>query len=410
MSQRNVIVLGAGISGLFTASQLQAAGLSVIVLEARSRVGGRIWSEIFDGIVLERGAEFIHGDSVATWRLLKEMKLDHREGPVHHSYLHRGKYEDCNSKFASEIEQVFEVISLRYGSDISIKEAFQDLSLEFSSESLEMAYSMLLSLEGADENLSLSGLEWKDADCGFLPKNFFVSQGYSRICEHLGNGLEIELDSEVTSICWNSSDFCRVTTSDGREYEAAQLVVTFPLGVLKSNSVNFNPKLPESKLFAIEKLGMSKHVKQHLIFDEKFWNLSEFIETDGISRSWWARDDAPVLSSLSGGRVVNMIAAMSPEERVQTALRELAPAFGEEIFQRFQREIFTDWSRDSFSLGGYSYNPKGASTLRKTLAEPLSSKLFFAGEATCFDGDFGTVHGTIESAKRCAKELLSTQR
>src|SRR3954452_11965421 len=82
--ERDVVIIGAGPSGLTAATELQRAGLSVAVLEARDRVGGRTWTDVIDGAMLEIGGQWVSPDQSALLELLGELGLEtysrYREG------------------------------------------------------------------------------------------------------------------------------------------------------------------------------------------------------------------------------------------------------------------------------------------------------------------------------------------
>ena len=115
---------------------------------------------------------------------------------------------------------------------------------------------------------------------------------------------------------------------------------------------------------------------------------------------------APILTAWAGGHAADrLLAEGAPAER---ALDSLATAFGlkrREIDRLVDSAHMHDWQADPFSRGAYSYAAVGGKNAHTALGRPISSTLFFAGEATSGD-QTGTVAGAIASGKRAAREVL----
>lgn len=407
----DVAVIGAGIAGLITASQLQQHGMRVIVLEARERIGGRIHSELRHGTVAELGAEMIHGKEVATWDLVRRHNLSTFEGPQAEHFVVQGELHTDGSPFAKEVQLVLQALSTRYGEDVPLGSALASLAeAGHNRAALTMAKRMLVGLEGADQELSLDGLQWRDEKSSFLPQNFCVAEGYQTLCHHLASSLNVMLQTEIRSIEWGSAGRCTAVASDGRRWIAKRVVVTVPLGVLKSGLISFQPQLPLPTQSAIHTLGMGKAVKCALWFRTRCWKLTGFIETDGAIGSWWPRADQPLISSLTGGEPAALLCSLNDTQRRELALGELEIALGPEVRSQIVDFMFVDWINDPYSRGGYSFNHPGINNSRRVLATPIERTLFLAGEACCYDGDYATVHGAIESAYRCVNEVLTATR
>jgi monoamine oxidase len=405
----DAIIIGAGISGLVVASILSDAGYKVCVLEARDRIGGRIHSLTKHGLLTESGAEMLHGKGSVAYSYVQKAGLTIVPGPNQHHYLSRKSHYDPASSFAHHVEAVFERLSTLYREDLSLAEAIAQSSADAEPEVIAMVDSMVRSLEGADDltsprPLSVRGLGWKGCEDTFLPENFLVKEGYQALAQRLAVGLEVRLSSPVTTIHWSKAT-CRVETPS-QSLIGKVAIVTVPLGVLKKEALSFYPSLPVLMTDAIRAIGMSSHVKMVFYFKERWWPFEGFLETDGMIGSWWGRGDIPVLSTLTGGNRARTLADMNPRQRTQFALKELSSVWGPACLEGLLSVDFINWIHDPWALGGYSHNTVGMGNARKVLATPIEGRLFFAGEATCFDGDHATVHGAIESAERCAREAL----
>lgn len=410
----DVIVIGAGVSGLVAARELTKAGLKVKIVEARSRIGGRVYSIEHNGLLAECGAEMIHGSDSSIWRYISAAGLTTLPGPSTSSYLLRSTFHRTDSPFGREIVRFFETIAGScYHEDISIQEAIARLGSRFSSDVTSMAESMLLVLEGAPHtnngpNLSCLGLAWKECATSFLPENFVIREGYGALVEYLARNLDILLSAPVSTVTW-APDFCKVTTPIGELY-SRKVVVTVPLGVLKAQAIAFEPSLPDLTHRAIQAIGMSNHMKMVFWFEKRWWPFDQFLESDGVVGSWWGRADQPILSTLTGGTRATKLARISPALQANVALAELTPLLATQNSSQLLAIESVDWSSDQWTRGGYSFNTVGMGAARKDLSTPINNCLFFAGEATCYDGDHATVHGAIDSGERCAREILTSMQ
>ncbi len=410
----DVLVVGAGIAGLYLASLLVERGLTPVVLEARDRIGGRIHSVRIGDDLFEYGAEMVHGLSSSVWPLARKAGLTTVLGPNLHSYCAEGRFHGHDSDFAKEIDNVFEKLGLLYKEPLSLYDALERIAPHPHTAAMRLITRMLISLEGVsgehpDELLSVQGLEWKGSEDSFLPENHLIVEGYQSLCTSLqrdlnARGVAVLLNNEVKQIAY-SNNACQVSTI-AATYHSRTAILTMPLGVLKAGAVRFSPELPKSHVNAIAHIGMSSHAKLFLRFAKVCWPTDGFLETDGLIGSWWMRSDRPIITSLTGGNRAEKLTAMSAQEREAVALQELSAAFGSVVKQEYVATSFVDWTSDPFSRGGYSYNTMSTGHARRALAMPLQNALFFAGEATCFDGDHGTVHGAIDSAMRCADQVL----
>lgn len=406
----DVIIIGAGIAGLVSARELSARGARVVVLEARERIGGRIHTVRSGHTLIERGAELLHGDDTAAARYAREAGLTIVPGPHTHSYLHGGALHPPTGPFGRAVDRIFQRLAASYGEDRPFEEALSLAGRDVDPHAVRMVRSMVHSLEGVEpvggHHLSIRGLAWEGSDAPFLPENFAIREGFGALIEYLAAPLPIILNAPVSAIHWARGS--AEVRAGGIAYRSSAVIITVPLGVLKASSISFSPALPYSTQQAIAAVGMSIHCKMLLHFTSRWWPFDGFLESEGPFGSWWGCRDGGVLSSLTGGAGARALMTMSTEDRLSSALRELAPLGTPPGGHELIGHDFVDWSSDPWSRGGYSCTMTGLGSARRTLATPIENTLFFAGEATCFEGDHATVHGAIESAERCVDELLPT--
>jgi len=253
---------------------------------------------------------------------------------------------------------------------------------------------------------------WFDSGDAYSGSESLFLDGYRVLVEHLSRGLDIKLGQVVTQI--DRSGEKVVVTSGEQSYRAAQVIVTLPLGVLKSGAVTFRPELPQEKLEAIEGLGVGVLNKCCLRFSEPFWDTEmDWINYVPEQHGRWAEwvslarvTGAPILMGFNAADFGREIEGWTDAQIVQDAMKTLKVMFGEAIPEPIDW-VITRWATDSFALGSYSCNVLGASPpMRGDLASSVDGKLFFAGEAT--DEQFyQTVHGAYASGLRAANEAIA---
>ena len=251
---------------------------------------------------------------------------------------------------------------------------------------------------------------YNDGD-GFAGDQRTFPTGYGSILDGLAEGLDIRLKTPVCQIDYGAA-VVKVQTSDG-DFEADAVVVTVPLGVLKTGSIRFQPELPRAKRAAIERLGMGLLNKLVVRFDKAFWPAKDALAFLDDRPDQWPHyfnlqrlSGQPVLVAFKGGRDARADERRTDEELLATMVAQLRSAFGSAVGEP-TASYRTRWSSDPWSGGSYSFLRVGSSSLdRETLAAPLASRLFFAGEATHRD-HAATVHGAYLSGLRAAQSIFA---
>lgn len=420
--RERVIVVGAGIAGLAAATELRTRGFDdILVLEARDRIGGRIWTDaIGDAIPVDLGASWIHGmkgnpiTSLARANAIETSATDYGNRAV---YFHNGGEPPLR---ADEVLAGFRRLARRRP-DASLAAAHGDYLAATRLDEGERRYlqhqlhTIVEHEFGADiADLSLRSIAGGEA---FQGRDAVFPTGYARIVDALIPGLDIRCGQAVTAIDYSASPGSPVVVSTAADtFEADMVVVTIPLGVLKHGAVSFLPALPADKQRAIERLNMGVLNKTCLLFDDVFWKKdAEFIGYVGAQPGRWAETlslyphtGVPMLVMFNAGASALEIESLSDDETVARALAALTDMHGAAPPPKDAR--VTRWRSDPWSRGAYSYVPVGATFAQYAeLGAPVGDRLFFAGEATSEDYP-ATVHGAYLTGLRAARQAADRHR
>jgi monoamine oxidase len=414
----DVIVIGAGVSGLAAAQRLQTAKFRTLTLEARDRIGGRIQTDRGSGTALDMGASWIHGtrgNPVA--RLLKDNGASLYKTDFHSNTLYHNGQKVNESKagtfFCKALDDFYRSIMRRKAAvahDESVEVAFahylrrNNISGEQERVLRHILCAEIESTYGA--NMSNLSLKWFHEDEEYSGGNVFVASGYDALANELSRDLDIRLRSPVSGI---RDEGASVAVSAGsREYQSDYVVVTVPLGVLQKGVIDFSPELSNVKQKALKGLGMGNLHKTFVEFSDDFWDNTQTIDVvhDGVKWREFINlskeTGRPILLALNGGEAASELLHMSRDNiagEIFSVLRDAYPNATRPL-----GVTTTEWERDPFSYGSYSIVPVGGSLeMYDDLAKP-QGRIFFAGEHT--NGSYpATVHGAYLSGIRAAKSL-----
>jgi monoamine oxidase len=452
MEDSSVIIVGAGAAGLAAARDLSVAGHQAIVLEARDRIGGRIftWKSSEFPLPIELGAEFVHGKSPALWDLAGRAHLELNETSDSHWYFEDGKLSKSHD-FWKHIEELNDRMK-SCASDQSLKDFLSTLPDDDDTRrAKDMVTRYVQGFHAADiDRIGIHGIVKANeaADDIEGDKSFRFMTGYDSLINALcaeseSYGAKIHLNTIVREIGWSNQRIEVVCEHDNRliSFAAAVAIITLPLGVLQKNdenpAVRFIPELPAHTRRAIKTLVMGNVLRIVLCFRERFWEaakawdqhgtLISFRDTgfihypDAPIPTWWTQLPlrAPVLVGWTGGPRADILIdrenfepqsgtpATIDANILDRAIESLARIFNlskARVRDQLEASYHHEWGQDPFSRGAYSYVPVNGLAHQRELSQPIADRLFFAGEATSV-GHIGTVHGAIQSGQRAAREV-----
>jgi monoamine oxidase len=405
----DVIVIGAGAAGLAAAHELARAGQSVLVLEARDRVGGRCWTRHMPGleIPVEVGAEFIHGEAKVTFALLKQAGMSAVDSVREQRYLADGRLRTGDAFAAAQRA----IGKARLDRDISFDQFLARRRVP--ARTKELARMMVQGFDAADpRRVSAKSIieEWGGGSLGDTQPR--PQGGYGALMGWLANaivarGARLHLGAAVTSLKWSRGEATIGGTFAGERFaaRAQRAIVTLPLGVLQHGPL----RLPQ-KREALRKLASGPVVRVALRFHEPFWQkrapgVAFFHSPAAPFPTFWTPLPmrAPLLTCWAGGPKAAKLTGAPERKLIRAALASVESVFGR--VAGLAAVHVQDWYNDPLSRGGYSYVLVGGEGAREALAAPLDDTVFFAGEATDSE-EAGTVAGALRSGQRAAREVL----
>jgi monoamine oxidase len=412
---KRVIIIGAGISGLAAAKKLQEKGFTVTVIEAQDKIGGRLRTNRTLGVAFDEGASWIHGTNGNPLTELAQqagMTSAITDDDSFIAYDLGGELisENLYSQTENEYYSILETLKNSGSLNQSFETVFNNLYPNYSNNRLwKFFQSAFLTFDRGDLN-NTSSLYYNEGE-EFGGDERISTNGFDTIPSFLANGLNIQLNQRVSKIDY--SDIKVKVTHNGTISEADYVVVTVPLGVLKSGNIQFIPTLPTAKQNAIQKVGMNCVNKFLLTWNTAFWDDEQYIAytpdiKDKFNYFVNVKKFHPSVNALMTFAYADYARAtetMSDNDVIEDIMSHLRDIYGNGI-PNPTNMLRTKWQTNENTFGSYAYTAVGTEMEHfDDLAAVVNDKLFFAGEHTHIDY-FSTAHGAYLSGIREADKII----
>ena len=439
------VIVGAGAAGLAAARALDEAGEEIVVLEARDRIGGRVWTMRPPRVTVpvELGAEFLHGETPEIDRIARETGLRAVDVAGRRWTSAAGRLRIMDD-FWERLDRVMSRLDEEREPDRSFAAAVARMR-SIAAADRKLAIQFVEGFHAADTH---DASERALADGG-SPREDVRERRIGRILDGFDTVLSalaapvldrVRLGSLVTGIRWRKGHVEVDATNPGGEplptIVARTAIITVPLGVLlapagAAGGIAFDPAIPE-RLEPASRLRMGTVLKVVMHADSPFWADRAMAKRIGDERLdtlaflhgttptafpvWWTPYPvrAPVLVAWRGGPMAaELSTALTHDEIVAAAIDSFATLTGlrtREVRRHLVAAYTHDWHNDPFARGSYSYVGVGGAEASAQLARPLQGTLYFAGEHADREGRNGTVHGAMASGEHAAASVLRRKK
>ena len=380
----DVVVVGAGAAGLAAAGTLMDRGLSVVVLEARDRIGGRAFTETETfGVPYDQGCHWLHNAYMNPWVAYgQENGFDVYPSPGGGvtvdgtEEVSDADYAAMSKTYRGAKKAMFD--AGREGRDVDAASVVDSTAPWATQIACWIGgWNMGKDLDG------ISTLDYWHGEAG--SENWFCKQGFGALVAHYGQGLPVQLETPVTAIDW-SGEGVTVETSAGT-LSAKAVIVTVSTGVLGADLIRFTPALPDDKQESFQRISMGTYNHIALQFskdisgigDDTYWDY----RTDTI-------DAVGFLTNISGthlnfgyvgGSFGRQLIEQGADAAIDFGLGELKKHIGSDIEKDFVKGNYTMWDKDPWTLGSYASAEPGYYHMRDVLRRSEGDRIYFAGEA-----------------------------
>lgn len=421
----SIIIIGGGAAGLMCAYELSKHNMQITVLEAKHRLGGRIYTE-YDSTFsqpIETGAEFIHGNLPVTLDLLKEAGIKYHAITGGMFHVENGKFRKQKDFIDGWNSVMKQMASLKQ--DMPLNEFLNNFFADKKYQQLcESVKGFAGGFDLADVfSASTKSLyrEWSNE----MEHQYRINGGYKKLIDYLetqckNNGCVFNLHCCAKKISWSTNEV-NVLTMCSRIFKGSKIIFTVPVSVLQAaandeNYIEFEPAIPKH-IEAAKSIGFGAVIKVILEFTESFWKEKEknagFIFMDEEIPTWWTQlpVENNLLTGWLGGAKASALKNKTDEEILNKAIQSLSNAF-EISFENLKLKLkafkIANWCKEPDINGGYSFNTIKTIEATKLLRQPVNETIFFAGEALFEGTPGGTVEAALSNAKKTVEQVLKT--
>jgi monoamine oxidase len=409
-SNVDVAIIGAGAAGLGAANALKDSGLSVIVLEARDRVGGRAHTiQPAPDVVFDVGCGWLHSADKNTFVPIAEklgFEINKDLPPWRERAYGKAFPHDDRADFIRALDEFYDRAEM--AAEKARRENRDEpanLYLEPGNRWNPMIDAISTYINGAElDRVSILDMDAYE-DTNF---NWRVRRGYGALIAAYGASCPLALNCAVTLID-HSAKQLRIETSRGT-LTAGKVIVTVPTNLMADEAIRFQPALP-AKVDAARGLPLGLADKVTLALAEP-----EALPKEGNLRAATMRTEMgtyhlrpfgqPCIEGFFGGRFARKLEDAGDGAICAAAIDEIVGLLGNDFRSKLKPLAQSRWAHDPWARGSYSHALPGHAGNRAVLAAPVDGRLFFAGEATS-PNFFSTAHGARDSGERAAREVLA---
>jgi monoamine oxidase len=403
----DIVIVGGGAAGIGAARELAGSGLSTLLLEANSRLGGRAWTLEVAGLDLDLGCGWLHSAEKNAW-----VGIANAAGiPLDRSVAAWGtQYRDLGFSAAERAaaRAAFDAWTLRLADVPATSDRASD-ALDPASPWNDYIRAIVSFISG-DSLEQTSVADYLTYFESATDTNWRTRAGYGAlIAGSFPEGVALRLATPVESIELAATGVTLTTPQGSVRARAAILCVS--TAVLAGDTIKLPAALEPWRTAATRlPLGRDEKFFLEITADAPFEDETQVLGNprDRRTASFYIRPlGRPVIECYFGGEGARIVEDGGPALGFAVALDQLAALFGAQIRQVLRPLVASSWSRSIRVGGAYSYALPGHAQARRALARPFDQRLFFAGEATCTN-EFSTAHGAYDSGTRAAREALST--
>jgi monoamine oxidase len=399
----DVIVIGAGAAGIGAARRLLARGLTVAVLEARDRVGGRAVTVTMRAHPIDLGAHWLHAGPVNPLVKLGHARGERLRRAPREGHLVVGRRFGTPAERAA-VERAFDLAdrALTLGARQQ-----PDRPASAAMPVLGPWGRRTATVHGLLAGRPLGEVSLQDYPSLEYGQNWFIAGGFGAYIARLAQGLPIRIGHFARDLDWSGSGI-RISGDFGT-LQARAAVVTVPVAVLQAGGLRFEPELPEPQRGAIESFlpGTYEHVVLH-------WPGAPFQGPDRLATLTGTHAEPPgFLTRIDGTPfhyfeldhpTAERLSRGGPDAAARFARGVMAAHFGHRAIRDLSVAAVTAWGSDPLSRASWAALPPGAAGARQTLKEGVAQKIWFAGEALSRE-QWGTAGGAWTEGERAADAI-----
>lgn len=417
---KSVIIIGAGFAGLSAAMKLKSEGIKVTVLEARKRIGGRVFSNQptrANGQVIELGAEWVGNSHERVITLCDQFGLKLENNQFETDLTLGAKYSPTGKwDFSPEMQKfwenkvtIWENLSEEQRKKLDNTDWWRFLSNQGISNDDLLLRDLLDSTDFGESIRHTSAYAAFAEYAESSEKNEMdlkINGGNSRLAEKMAENVgkeNILIDHTVLTIKQSGSKGVFVTCSNGKSFEAEKLICAIPtFSLLK---IDWQPGLPNMMKDALHELQYARIGKYPVVFSERFWKREDFdMLTDSPAHYFYhgtknQSGKSGVLMCYATGDKADVLASVNKPQRLDIIMNALEPAFGN-VRKYVVEDLMYYWGKDAYSCGAYAFYGKSQwFEVMPILKQPFEN-VYFAGEHLA---DWqGFMEGAINSGEEAA--------